>query len=129
MGLFQRGDFTLSSGRKAWWKIECDALTGDDWDTLAALIADRYNFCGVTGVPRGGLPLADRLARNTYPHVKNYLIVDDVYTTGASMRAVRDALIAESDGGGRYYIGVVVFARSKPNPVDNWINPMFQFLR
>lgn len=128
MGLFQSGDFMLSSRQQATWNIECDALTDGDWDTLASLIALRYNFCGVSGVPRGGLPLASRLAPSANKHVRNYLIVDDVYTTGASMRAVRDELVA-SQTEGRHYIGVVVFARNALNPADMWINPMFQFCR
>ena len=30
--LFQQGDFTLHSGERSGFKIECDALTSHDWD-------------------------------------------------------------------------------------------------
>jgi len=35
MNLFQFGDFSLHSGSKSKWKIECDALTDEDVEALA----------------------------------------------------------------------------------------------
>ncbi len=59
MNLFQRGAFVLSSGAKSTWKIECDALTPDDVETLAEMIRQIVvPFGSVEGVPRGGLRLA-----------------------------------------------------------------------
>ena len=56
------GDFTLNSGAKSKWKIECDAFTDADWQGLAQLIAESTApFHEVVGVPRGGLKLAAAL--------------------------------------------------------------------
>src|SRR4051812_8650611 len=99
MGLFQYGEFTLASGQTAHWKIECDALTDDDWECLAQLLAKRYSFSEVHGVPTGGDKLAGLLQHYVKPYVRNSLIVDDVYTTGGSIRALREQLILRPDGG------------------------------
>jgi len=37
MNLFQLGKITLNSGKKSFFKIECDALTEEDWDCLAEI--------------------------------------------------------------------------------------------
>ena len=97
--LFQTGDFILHSGLPSNFKIECDAVTDDDWRTLAAMIAHRIKFRSVVGIPRGGLALAN--------HLQGYvsggwdLVVDDVWTTGGSMMPYLD----------KGMIGYVVFAR------------------
>lgn len=126
MSLFQQGNFKLHSGAATDWKIECDALDDQDWQTLAMLIVDKYNpvsFGGVTGVPTGGLKLADALQPYTNPYSENHLIVDDVYTTGTSMNKLR-ATIKQP---GMTYIGAVVFARGPIIALDkHWIMPLFQ---
>lgn len=110
-GLFQRGDFTLHSGEKSGIKIDCDALTDDDLDTIAWMLRGRLpSFGSVEGVPRGGLRLARFL--EGYATMGHPLIVDDVYTTGASMEAHRGDRIAH---------GAVIFARREPPP---WIVPL-----
>jgi len=82
--LFQMGDFTLHSGQKATWKIECEALTDTDWETLAWMIAQNHSFNRVIGVPTGGLKLAAALQQYCTGR-ENTLVVDDVATTGASL--------------------------------------------
>ena len=61
--LFQTQDFRAHSGENLTWKIECDALSTAEWDTLAAMIYEYEprNFGEVVGIPRGGLPLARAL--------------------------------------------------------------------
>lgn len=126
MNLFMKGDFTLNSGLKSPWKLECEALTQADWDGLAAMIGPNIQFGLVYGVPRGGLPFADALK----PYRSNsevVLLVDDVYTTGGSITRYRDSNIVEGLGFNKEtVIGLVLFAR---NPIreehQSWITPVF----
>ena len=117
MNLFQFGDFTLNSGAKSSWKIECDALTDEDIAGLAEMISLAVGgFSDVIGVPRGGLKLAKALQK----YKKSYyptLIVDDVLTTGGSMERMKKSL------GNFVFIGAVIFARGK---CPAWITPLFQ---
>jgi len=114
MSLFQRGRFQLHSGDVAYWKIDCDALTDGDIDTLASLAFDVLPSFGlVEGVPNGGLRLAASLQAYSRKGVDKLLIVDDVLTTGASM---------EEQRAGRDAIGLVIFARG---PAPGWVTPLF----
>jgi len=113
MSLFQLGDFTLASGVKSAWKIECDALTPDDWSALAKMAVERLPAFGeVEGVPRGGIPFADAL--RIYATQGPLLIAEDVVTTGGSMERFR---------AGRDAIGIAVFGRGQ---FPEWINPLFR---
>ncbi len=117
MSLFQGGAFTLHSGQKTNFKIDCDALTDKDWDTLASLISKWAKFGKVVGVPRGGLKLAKALEKYEESHTFT-LIVDDVLTTGASMEGIRRII-----GGPSF--GIVVFSRGT---CPFWVTPIFQML-
>lgn len=113
--LFQLGNFKLASGREANYKIECDALTDEDWTCLAYLLFQRLPMFGkVEGVPTGGLKLAEKMQIYCTRGSETLLIVDDVYTTGGSIEAHR---------GDRNAIGAVIFARTRV--VDRWITPLF----
>lgn len=102
MTIFQKGEFTSHAGLKLPWKIECDGLSDEDWETLAFLISERCQFGEVYGIPRGGVKLAKALEKYANPASKTRLVVDDVYTTGKSM------VEAMNPGD----IGFVVFARN-----------------
>ena len=117
--LFVSGTFTLHSGGTADWKIECDALTAEDWITLAVRIKNHVRFHWVYGVPEGGMKLADTL-RQYEEHDTSLptLVVDDVLTTGASMEEIRRALPGED------VRGYVVFARGN---CPDWVTPLFQY--
>ena len=104
MSLFRIGDYTLASGRRARFKIECDALMDEDWLALAELIAARVAFSEAVGVPRGGVKLAKALAG--FATYGRRLVVDDVLTTGGSITK----LMGPDD------LGFVVFARGPLPP-------------
>ena len=114
--LFQLGEFKLHSGRISHFKIECDALTSEDWETLAVLIKDKFQFREVVGVPSGGLKLARVLSKYKDDNSDVTLIVDDVLTTGDSIRTLRNSIKGES-------IGVVIFTRGE---CPYWIYPLFE---
>lgn len=129
MNLFMTGDFTLNSGAKSPWKIECDALTKEDWEGLAAMARQFLpKFSAVVGVPRGGIPFADALRQYaTGDPAHPVLIAEDVCTTGGSIRRFRKVLeedpqtVRPSWG----YIGVCVFARM-PEHLPYWVTALFR---
>ena len=126
MNLFQLGDFTLASGAKSAWKIECDALTKGDWEAIAAMAVELLpikGFTSVVGVPRGGMPFADALRRyelppHVMPFVPTTLIAEDVVTTGGSIQRVADQYKAFG-----HVKGVCLFARGKCPP---WVHPLLR---
>lgn len=117
--LFQLGPVTLHSGRQSMFKIDCDALTAEDWEALAA--AFHAGFGGAwgeaVGVPRGGLALAAHLNVYSMPREEAYrrelfsyydvLVVDDVATTGTSIRGLARAFLNQ----GKDVHCVVAFSR------------------
>lgn len=118
MSLFEYGDFTLNSGAKAKWKIECDALTVADLRALAFMAAQVLPpFYAAVGVPRGGTVLAE--AVNEYKSHGPWLVVDDVLTTGGSMERQR----ARLDTANGPTLGLVLFARG---PCPPWVRALFQ---
>ena len=78
MNLFQLGNFVSHAGNELEWKIECDALTDDDWECLAKMISEKTVFGTVYGIPRGGTKLANALQKYCDPKVRWRLVVDDV---------------------------------------------------
>ena len=87
--LFQIGDFISHAGLKLPWKIECDALSKDEWRALARMIMDyqKRPFSRAVGIPRGGIPLAEALDEYSTRSIDDpVLIADDVYTTGTSFK-------------------------------------------
>ena len=118
MTLFQTGKFTLHSGEHSRFKIDCDALTDADWESLARMVARYYQFHAAIGIPNGGLKFAKALGRyNKWEEPDApILIVDDVLTTGASMELMRSKVYEDT-------VGVVVFARG---PCPAWVHPIFQ---
>lgn len=122
MNLIEFGWFTSHSNFQLPWKIDCDALSDGDIESLVKLICWKFAFGEVYGVPRGGVRLAEALkpyCREGYP----LLIVDDVLTTGRSMIAAFDQ---QHGGAGNKLtkrpIGVVIFARG---PCPDWVWPIF----
>lgn len=112
--LFVKRSFTSHSGVDLDWKIDCDALSEEDIETLAFIISRTFSFGRVVGVPTGGLRLAAALEK--YATDGGVLIVDDVLTTGKSMEEARDKVSED-------VMGAVIFARGD---YPDWIFPIFE---
>lgn len=118
MPLFDVGDFTLSSGAPSAWLIDVDALTDTDLAAAADWLSTYLtSFDHVEAVPRGGMRFASHLAQHAAPGARRTLIVDDVFTTGASLERHRN-------GRGRC-IGAVLFARGKMSPDFDWVTALW----
>lgn len=104
------------------FKIDCDALSSEDIECIARIIASKTSFGIVEGIPDGGCRLAAELEPYVYPDAPfNILIVDDVLTTGASMeqrKAMMPPQVHPDD-----VIGWVIFARTEP---PKWVNAVFK---
>ena len=118
MNLFEKKKWIMHSGETSDFKIECDALTSDDWDTIAYLISKHFSFSEVVGVPRGGLALQYSLKKYK-KSLGPLLIVDDVLTTGTSMEEERDLYLERYKNN---IVGVVLFTRGR---CPNWVTPIF----
>ena len=104
MTLFELGNFTLHSGEKSSWKIECDNLTDIEIRILAHELAQIVKpFIIAIPVPNGGNKLAKAMDSYANPNSSGILVVDDVYTTGNSIRKVMQIYQATQ--------GAVLFAR------------------
>lgn len=113
MNLFMEGRFKLASGRPSSWKVECDALTKEDWAGLARIASGILPAFGtVHGVPTGGLRFAAALQRYRIEGFERVLIVDDVWTTGGSMRKFAAEIVRP----GWDWIGCVAFSRGPVTP-------------
>ena len=115
MNLFIKEDFISHAGLPLTWKVECDALSDNDYEALAKIVSEKITFRAVRGIPRGGIPFEKALKQYcTNDPADPLLIADDVYTTGTSMREVYE------DGA----IGIVIFARNEIK--DDWIRAIWQ---
>lgn len=117
MAIFQMGQFKLHSGRTTAWRIECNNLTDEDWETLAQIGAKLVGPFGSI-FSAGGAADALAYAMAKFCAEKGPpLIVDDVLTTGKTMEQVREFLKFEGDAK-----GLVAFARG---PCPSWVKPIF----
>ena len=122
MNLFQEVEFTGHSGDQLHWKIECDALSDNDWKCLARMISEveKRPFQAAIGIPRGGVKLGTFLNHYGTGNPKDpYLICDDVLTTGGSMNEYKDKYFSKYD-----CFGWVIWNRRKNENVD-WIESLF----
>ena len=118
MHLFRTGAYTLSSGIKSDFKIECEALQDKDWRTLALIYARDHFFKDVIGIPSGGMRFAEALKEFciTWNGALPILVADDVWTTGKSLEKLKTRVNGE-------VIGVVAFARSE---TPDWVTPILK---
>lgn len=117
--LFERKNFVSNAGIPMDFKIDCDALTDEDIETLADIINRRHTFSQVYSVPTGGDRLAAALQKFCVPN-GSVLIVDDVLSTGGSMERKYDEVVALHPD--EEIIGVVVFTRGS---WPEWVDPIF----
>jgi orotate phosphoribosyltransferase len=121
MSLFNRGDFTLHSGARSNFLIDCAVLGDEDWSALAEQLAARLpRFSRVVGIPRGGLALARAMRAHATRGANRTLVVDDVVSTGGSMYAA----IAKERKQGREATGAAIFARAEV-PATLHVVPLF----
>lgn len=119
MSIFVKGPVKLHSVFMSDFKIDCDALTDEDIQTVAYLLSRRCpSFGEVHGIPRGGLRLAE--AMKMYVSEGPPLIVDDVYTTGRSFKEFMWDFQLQK------VRGAVIFAR---NACPSWITPLFSMTK
>ncbi len=126
MNLFNFAEVILSSGKKSKVKVDCDALSDRDINTLAEMIRVLVGqpFGSVEGIPRGGLRLADSL--QDFVTEGAHLLVDDVWTTGGSMTNAVMARIGPSRNWENQpkIIGAVIFNRGKL-PESGWVKAIW----
>ncbi len=125
MSLFKRVNMISHSGIPLDWKIDCDGLSDEDIETLAWIIANRFTFNVVEGIPNGGKMIEKALSEYCNPESDVLLIVDDVLTTGHSMEAERRLMISRGWKEDKIQ-GVVIFARGK---CPNWVAPVFSMAK
>jgi len=116
MDLFLNESFVSHAGINLDFKIDCDALSDGDLETIAKRISRHFIFGKIYGVPRGGLRLAAALEQFRSPNCETTLIVDDVFTTGTSMEDARLTVGMDS-------VGVVIWARGN---CPSWIHSFNQ---
>lgn len=127
MNLIKYGKFMSAAGKSLNWKIECDALSTEDIEGIAQLVIEKIGNTGMAyGVPSGGVRLAEAYNRKA-KHFQNppALLMDDVWTTGKSMKA------HAKDLGLTKWRGFVIFSRAGMLP-DNvealfTVNPDYRF--
>ena len=124
--LFQSIDFKSHSGLDLNWRIECDALSDDEWFTISKMIMELTPpFQQAVGIPEGGVKLGKLLNEHATGNEKDPIcIVDDVLTTGKSMKHFLKQHYQH-----KFWpttIGWVVFARIQ---TPNWVRALFQMPR
>jgi orotate phosphoribosyltransferase len=115
--LFQHGNFTLASGKESHFKLECDAITPEEWHSLARIalpILPPFDY--VISVPSGGDAWVNIFKHYVQPSAHRILFIDDVWTTGGSM------LSTVRHYGTPPWHGIVLFARG---PVPDNVTALF----
>jgi orotate phosphoribosyltransferase-like protein len=120
MSLLVNNSFKSHSGLDLDFKIDCDALTDFDLETLASIVSKKYSFSDVFGIPMGGLRFAAALDKYCTKNSFDVLVVDDVMTTGNSFRDFKNEWFLDDDN----VIGITIFSRGYKNTPE-WVNSIF----
>lgn len=123
--IFQVGKFNLHSGKVSKYKIECDNLTPEDVNFFVEVVRESIEFNGVYGVPRGGTRLAEGLYPYSNASSRNYLIVDDVLSSGDSMNEARKFVEQHIDATYYKICGYVFFNRGHMD-TPFWVKSVFE---
>lgn len=126
MDLFQKIDFISHAGLAMTWKLECDAISDAEWKCLAKIISEIETrpFSNVIGIPRGGIKLQNELLNYVSGNENDpVLIVDDVWSTGASFEEFTGIHIIQQMTENVGWFGWCIFARTRT--IDN-IKVLFQ---
>ena len=128
MNLFVKEDFISHAGNPLTWKIECDALSDDDWACIAHMIVEREMrpFSKVIGIPRGGKKLEEALQPYAGPSgIYPVLVVDDVWTTGTSFAEFIEIQTIKQELDECGWFGWAVFARNFI-PTESKVNALLR---
>lgn len=122
----------LAGDKKSHFKIDADALTPRDlWSLARATIPFIPPFDEVVGVPRGGLKLAMQFAEFRTEDAEKLLIVDDVWTTGGTVKRFYERLTGLYPSGNEasedvnFHV-VVLFSR-QTDPLPEWVTAIFHW--
>ena len=124
--LFAYGNFISHAGKPLKWKIECDAISPQEWDCLAHMVMEiqKEPFRSVEGIPRGGVPFANALSKYaTGDESHQPMIVDDIFTTGKSFTDYMKENYPDKVSA--YGYRWVVFARKKSNVYPFSVRALF----
>ena len=122
VNLFVKERFIMHAGGISDFKIECDALTKEDYKTLAFLVSRKIDYKKVYGIPRGGIPFEQELKKYENKNSNVILIADDVLTTGTSMIDFKKDLLAKEDIKEEDIKGIVIFNRGN---TLSWVETIF----
>ena len=127
MNLFVKEDFISHAGNPLTWKIECDALSDDDWACIAHMIVEREMrpFSKVIGIPRGGKKLEEALQPYVSFGIYPVLVVDDVWTTGTSFAEFIEIQTIKQELDECGWFGWAVFARNFI-PTESKVNALLR---
>lgn len=125
--LIQIGEFPLHSGGVSKLKFELDKFTESDWEAIAYLASRAFKFQYVVGIPTGGMRLAQAMAKYATGNEEDPIaLVDDVWTTGGSMKAAYDEIYETLPLHKQFMavtgiLGIVAIARTVPDV--KWMRP------
>ena len=127
MNLFVKEDFISHAGNPLTWKIECDALSDDDWACIAHMIVEQETrpFSKVVGIPRGGKKLEEALQPYVSFGIYPVLVVDDVWTTGTSFAEFTQIQTIKQELDECGWFGWAAFARN-PIPDGSIVNALLR---
>lgn len=121
--LFQNEPFISHAGLSLPFKIDCDDLSPVDLASLASIVASKIKFKLALGIPRGGDLFAMHLCTYADYNETDYLIVDDVCTTGKSFEDFKKIFLDMYKTVPEKNVkGVCIFSRGE---CPSWVYPIF----